>query len=51
VPNNNWSECEHEWEVDPTDWDNDLAEQVICKKCKCPGERDYATGKVFWPTT
>lgn len=48
-----WNNCEHEWVTAPGDWDSccDHLEQVICKKCKCPGELDTRTNEVFWPAT
>jgi hypothetical protein len=47
-----WKTCEHEWETDTGSWDCPLTEeQVVCKKCGCPGQRTIKTGEVYWPTT
>lgn len=52
-----WSICEHEWVVSPGSWElGDVPgmgprEEVVCTKCKCPGERYTNTGEVEWPTT
>lgn len=43
-----WNTCEHEWrEIDSASY-----RDVICLKCKCPGEKDETVkGGVFWPAT
>lgn len=47
-----WNECEHEWEIDSSDWDAPIyIVWVKCKRCGCPGELDKKTEQVFWPTT
>jgi hypothetical protein len=49
-----WDDCEHEW---VEKWYDDVADgkpgytQMLCKKCKCPGERDDTDGSIFWPCT
>ena len=48
-----WLECEqHEWvEKVDSQFSNEHQVDVYCVRCKCPGEKDLKTGKVFWPTT
>ena len=48
---NIWDECEHEWEEIESQFSNEKYIYVKCKKCGCPGEKDLATGDVFWPAT
>ncbi len=48
----NWYVCTHDWEVATNDWDScKNTTNVICKKCKVPGEQDNETGVICWPTT
>lgn len=46
-----WTKCDHEWEEVDSEYGNENYSEVICKKCKCPGEKDLRTGDVFWPAT
>lgn len=45
-----WDACKHEWVRAPGDWDSSF-EEVVCRICGVPGERDEKTGGVFWPAT
>jgi hypothetical protein len=47
-----WNACDHVWraKIDSQSHSENRTE-VFCVKCHCPGERDYKTGDVFWPTT
>jgi hypothetical protein len=48
----NWNKCAHDWQISTRDFDcAEGKEEVICTKCNCPGERDRASGEVFWPAT
>jgi hypothetical protein len=45
-------ECEHEWEELPdSQFDNETSTEVRCSKCEMRGERNEATGEVYWPAT
>jgi hypothetical protein len=47
-----WATCEHEWEIygDGGDLGGNRTE-VICRKCKCPGDYEEDHWEVVWPTT
>jgi hypothetical protein len=46
-----WEECDHVWSETDSQYTNEYSTDVICEKCKCPGEKDNVTGEVFWPAT
>jgi len=51
---NYWDNCDHQWRENTSD---NIADgksgctQMVCEKCKVSGERDDATGEVYWPCT
>jgi hypothetical protein len=47
-----WRACQHLWEVygDGGDLGGNRTE-VICRKCKCPGDYEEDHGSIVWPTT
>ena len=47
-----WDTCEHEWKaLIDSQFHNENSTDVVCVKCRCPGEQDNATGEVYWPAT
>lgn len=47
-----WQSCAHSWEPKTdSQYDSPYTEDVVCKKCGCPGERNIVSGLVYWPTT
>ena len=42
-----WDICEHSWRARDSQSEN----EVECTKCKCPGDLNRETGKVYWPAT
>jgi len=46
-----WDNCQHVWDETDSQFSNELSTDVRCIKCGCSGEKDNATGEVFWPAT
>ena len=47
-----WNTCEHEWKaLIDSQFHNENSTDVVCVKCRCPGEMDNKTKEVFWPAT
>lgn len=46
-----WNDCQHEWKEVESQFTNDLFTDVVCVKCKCPGELNNQTKEVFFPAT
>lgn len=51
-PEYSWDTCPgHEWDEVESMHSNEWHTQVRCRKCCMTGERDEASGEVFWPAT